>query len=233
MFKMGSHHPFGHLKHKLWPKEKYGIDPISLHLSGVRHTVGKFLMRNIILLQTSFPSEVYTQSYGAPKLQESQLWQFWDSHLGVPGQKAHLDVGPVERRRIYYKGEGGDFPQVWAVVSLVSPSCPWLILAPKVLQLCTNHFVLVLCRSMWVNKACQIFLIPSRSSSMPFYPSKVLRTRERASIPWLSAVFCLGLTFESFKESGVRHIGLVIKWHFSVMIYDREIKIMVKNFCLI
>jgi hypothetical protein len=21
MFKMGSHHPFGHLKHKLWPKE--------------------------------------------------------------------------------------------------------------------------------------------------------------------------------------------------------------------
>jgi hypothetical protein len=24
-----------------------------------------------------------------------------------------------------------------------------------VFQLCTNHFVLVLCRSMWVIKACQ------------------------------------------------------------------------------
>jgi hypothetical protein len=27
---MGSHDPFGRLKHKLWPKEGLGIDPISL-----------------------------------------------------------------------------------------------------------------------------------------------------------------------------------------------------------
>ncbi len=33
-------------------------------------------------------SEVYTHSYGAPKLRESQLWQFRDSHVGVLGQKA-------------------------------------------------------------------------------------------------------------------------------------------------
>ncbi len=52
-----------------------------------------------------------------------------------------MDVGPMERCKIYYKGEGGGFPQVRAVVSLVCPCCPWLILAPKVLQLCTNHFV--------------------------------------------------------------------------------------------
>jgi hypothetical protein len=25
MFKMGSHHPFEHFKHKLWPKEGLGI----------------------------------------------------------------------------------------------------------------------------------------------------------------------------------------------------------------
>ncbi len=45
-------------------------------------------MRDTTLFQTSSPSEAYTQSYGAPKLQESQPWQFWDSHLGVLGQKA-------------------------------------------------------------------------------------------------------------------------------------------------
>jgi len=28
----------------------------------------------------------------------------------------------MERHRVYYKGEGGGFPQVRAVVSLVSPS---------------------------------------------------------------------------------------------------------------
>jgi hypothetical protein len=82
--------------------------------------------------------------------------------------------------------------------------CSWLILAPKVLQLCTSHFVLVLCRLVWVSEACQFFLIPSQISSMPFYPSKVLRTRERAPTPYSSAIFCLGLTFESFKELGVR-----------------------------
>ncbi len=65
-----------------------------------------------------------------------------------PGTKCHLDVGLMERYKIYYKGEGGGFPQVRTVGSLVSPSCPWFVLAPKVLQLCTNHLVLVLCRSM-------------------------------------------------------------------------------------
>jgi len=25
---------------------------------------------------------------GAPKSQESQLWEFWDSHLGILGQNA-------------------------------------------------------------------------------------------------------------------------------------------------
>jgi hypothetical protein len=34
------------------------------------------------------------------------------SDLGVPRQKNHLEVGPVERCRIHYKGEGGGFPQV-------------------------------------------------------------------------------------------------------------------------
>jgi len=36
--------------------------------------------------------------------------------------KCHLDVGLVERHKVYYKGEGGGFPQVWAVVNFVSSS---------------------------------------------------------------------------------------------------------------
>jgi hypothetical protein len=41
--------------------------------------------------------------------------------LGSPGIKSHLDVAPMEWRRVYYMGEGGGFPRVRAVVSLVSP----------------------------------------------------------------------------------------------------------------
>jgi hypothetical protein len=92
--------------------------------------------------------------------------------FGSPRKKSHLDVASVESCRVYYKGEGGGFPQVWAMVSLVCSCCPWLVLAPRVLQLCTNHFVWVVCRPVWVNEACQLFLIPSRSSNTPLYPSK-------------------------------------------------------------
>ncbi len=66
--------------------------------------------------------------------------------FGVIGQKNHLDVAPVERCRLYYKGEGGGFPEVQVVVSLVSPSCPWFVLVAKVLELCINHVVSILCR---------------------------------------------------------------------------------------
>jgi hypothetical protein len=44
--------------------------------------------------------------------------------FGSPGTKCHLDVGLVERHKVYYKGEGDGFPQVRAVVSLISPSLP-------------------------------------------------------------------------------------------------------------
>jgi len=128
--------------------KKLGIDPIYLVADNVPHTVGKLSTRATTLLQTAIRSEVCSQSYGAPKLWESRLAGFRDSHSRVPGEKSHSDVGPVERSRVYYKGEGSGFPQVRAVVSLVCPCCSWFVLAPKVLQLCTNHFVWVVCRPM-------------------------------------------------------------------------------------
>ncbi len=79
---------------------------------------------------------------GVPSLGISKL------PLGSPGTKSHLDVALVEKHKIYYKGEGGGFPQVQVMVNFVSPNCPWLVLAPKVFKLCINHLVLVLCRSV-------------------------------------------------------------------------------------
>jgi hypothetical protein len=49
--------------------------------------------------------------------------------------KSHLDVAPMEWRRVYYMGEGGGFPRVRAVVSQVNPklpvACPSTKGAPK------------------------------------------------------------------------------------------------------
>jgi hypothetical protein len=52
--------------------------------------------------------------------------QFRDSisglHFGTPGNLCHLDVASAASCRLYYMGEGGGFPRVRAVVSLVVQS---------------------------------------------------------------------------------------------------------------
>jgi hypothetical protein len=70
----------------------------------------------------------------APKVAKVQVVGISRLPLGSLGTKSHLDVALVERHRVYYKGEGGGFSQVQAVVSLVSPrsfvACPSTKSAP-------------------------------------------------------------------------------------------------------
>jgi hypothetical protein len=217
MSKMGSHCSFGHLKHKLWPEVRPRVK-LAIWLSTTKsqeltqfpcvkvtcditlenYQWGLQLCFRLHCNRRSAKEVMRPQSRERPNYGNFEI-PAWESR-----DKSHLDVALVERCKVYYKGEGGGFPQVWAVVSLVCPSCPWFVLAPKVLQLCTNHFVLVLCRSVWVIEACHFFLVPSRSSSTPLYPFIVLQVREGASTLCSSDVFNLGFTFESFKELGVR-----------------------------
>jgi len=44
--------------------------------------------------------------------------------LGNPRIKSHSDVIAMERHKVYYMGEGGGFPPVRVVMSLVSPELP-------------------------------------------------------------------------------------------------------------
>jgi hypothetical protein len=87
-------------------------------------------MRATTFLHTSFQSEVYTQSYGPPKLWESQLWAKWESW-----DKMSFGCCHVASHRVYYKGEGGGFPQVRAVVSLLGPNLPMVRLSTKSVQI--------------------------------------------------------------------------------------------------
>jgi hypothetical protein len=56
----------------------------------------------------------------APKVAKVPTLKISGLPFESPVTKCHLDVGPVASHRIYYKGEGDGFPQVWAVVSLVN-----------------------------------------------------------------------------------------------------------------
>jgi len=57
------------------------------------------------------------QSRRSPNLGDfgTPIWESQD-------KKNHLDVGPMERCKVYYKGEGGGFPK----------SRPWWVLCVRV-----------------------------------------------------------------------------------------------------
>jgi len=61
--------------------------------------------------------------------------------LRSPETKWHLGATPMARHKVYYKGEGGGFPRVQAVMSLVSLNLPLVHLCTKILQLHTNQLV--------------------------------------------------------------------------------------------
>jgi hypothetical protein len=141
----------------------------------------------------------------ASKLWESQLWQFRNSHLGVLGQNAiwmwasWRGTEYTMRGKVVASPKSGPWWVLWVWI------CSSLVLAPKVFQLCTNHLVLVLCKSVWVVETCQFFLVPSRSSSTPFYLSKCC---EPGNVPWLLGLPMFSIWdshLESIKELGARH----------------------------
>jgi hypothetical protein len=77
----------------------------------------------------------------APKVTEVLVVGILGLPLRSPGTKWHLGADPMARHIVYSKGEGGGFPQVRAVVGLVSRCL--LVVRPctKVFQLRTNQLV--------------------------------------------------------------------------------------------
>jgi hypothetical protein len=69
------------------------------------------------------------QSCGNPKFENfgTPIWESWEI--------CHLDAGPMASHRIYYKGENDGFPQVRAVMSLVSSSLPMAYPRTKSVQM--------------------------------------------------------------------------------------------------
>jgi hypothetical protein len=78
--------------------------------------------------------------------------------------------------------------------------CPWLIHAPKMLQLCINQLVVwfVYVRvSNWI--ACHSFLVPFGNSSTPLYPRSVTNQR---TCPNSFSFHCLRLWTCSWVHQG-------------------------------
>ncbi len=154
MFQMSSHVLFGHLKHKSWAKEGMGVK-LSIWPSTTKsQELPRFLC---VQVACNIPLESSQQkiqlclnliSIGGLHI---ELWAFeiigvpdvgiLRLPLGNPMTKWHLGAGPVARHIIYYKGAGGDFPQVQIVVSFISSCLPMVHACTKMFQLRTNQLV--------------------------------------------------------------------------------------------
>jgi len=160
---MGLHDPFGHLKHKLWPKEGPRVKltiwlptiesqestwfpyvhvacniPLKSSWRELQLCLGPHLNRR------SKRKVMGPQSHESPNFGnfETPIW-IWASWKGTKY---------IIRRKVVASLKSGPWWILWVLWVRI---CPWFILAPKVLQLCTNQLVVSFCAGPceWAN-AC-------------------------------------------------------------------------------
>jgi len=132
---MASHWQFGHLQPKLWAKERPGVK-LAVWLPTTKSRESTSSRRRLGECNTALESSqrdlqhwfktrpdpssgrgaMAAQSSGSPAGTLSGL------HFGSPNKMCHSDVASATNRKEYYKVEGGGFPRVRAVVSLVCPN---------------------------------------------------------------------------------------------------------------
>jgi len=198
MSKMGSHCSFGHLKHKLWPKEGAGVEFPGVSQCWLPTTKSRESTRNTWVQKTcdiplerswqdlqlcfrrqvdqrSAPKVMKLQSCGSPKVA-----RFRDSHAGVrgvPRQKGHLNATPAANHKVYYKGEVVGFPKGEVLASPPKGVRWWLPPSPGRGESCESEFTCGLSQHQkvpwWVLKG-KVMVSP-KSGPWLFLAPKVLQ----------------------------------------------------------
>jgi hypothetical protein len=154
MSKMGSHDPFGHLKHKLWPNEGSGVKlPIWLLTTKsqkspqfhcvkvVCHISLEISRQGLQLCFRPYLNQRSAHKVMGPQNHKNPNFGNFETPTGSLETKWHLGVGFMAMQKVYYKGEGGSFPQVRTMVSFVNPCLFMTCHYTKVLQLHINQLV--------------------------------------------------------------------------------------------
>jgi hypothetical protein len=132
---MASHWSFGHLQPKLWAKEGPGVK-LAVWLLTTKSRESTSSWRRLEEYDTALESsqrelQLWFRTRPDPSLGRgvmavqssgSLAETISGLHFGSPNKMCHLDVASATSRKEYYMGEGGGFPRVQAVVSLVGPS---------------------------------------------------------------------------------------------------------------
>ncbi len=180
---------------------QFGNPQISLCTSGLRHIVGKLPTRAITLFQTSSPSKVCTQSYGPPKLRESQLWEFRDSHLGILKQNDIWVLVSWPGTKYTIRGKVMASPKSRSLWVLWIRVCLWLVRAPK----CSTYALTNLLFGLWVIKLFINFPNPIPELQHAFLPSKCYELGGEPQFVLLLLSSPLDSQLNPSRSLGVRH----------------------------
>jgi hypothetical protein len=147
MSKMGSHDPFGHLKYKLWPKERSGVK-LAIWLPTTKSQESTWfpyvqVVCDIPLksswqeLQLCFKHHLNkrskhkimgSQSHGSPKFRNfgTPIWEFRDSQNAIWMWASWRGIEYTIRGKVVASPKFRPWWVLWVRV------CSWLIVAPKV-----------------------------------------------------------------------------------------------------
>ncbi len=124
--------------------------------------------------------------------------------------KWHLDTNPMARHRVYYKGEGGDFPQVWAVMNFARLCLLMVRLCTKMFQLHTNQLIIWFVQVYVSNWCFSFFLVPIPEFHHAPLPPQSATSQGACPNFLFFHCFCLRLTFECIKE--LRNTSTTLPW---------------------
>jgi len=201
MSKMGSHDPFGHLMHKLWPKEGPGVKLViwlptiksqrSTQFPCVKMACNILLEISRWELQLCFKPHLnrrFARKVMGPKVVRVPAMRI----LKVSGQNVIWMWASWKGIEYTIKGKVVASPKsgLWWVLWV--RICLWLFLAPKCSNYALTNLLFGLCRLVWVSKL--LVNLPSPIPELQHAPlphPKVLRAKECAPTPYSSVVFVL------------------------------------------
>jgi hypothetical protein len=247
MSKMGSHDPFGYLKHKLCPKERLGIK-VPIWLPTTRSQESPWFtcvqMTCYILLKISWQGlqlcfKTHLNQRSTQEVMGFQSYRgpnFGTPNLGVPKQNdiwvktpwpgiENIIKGKVVASRNLGHGESHEF--VFAHGLSVHQKCSNYAL---------TNLLFGLCRFVWIINL--LVIRPNPHPGVPSCPStpELLWAKTCSPTLYPSIVFTFGLVIESIKEFG--GVSFLLSWNllgFYGIIFadlDAELEILLRKCAL-
>jgi hypothetical protein len=216
---MGSHDPFGYLKHKLWQKEKSRIkltiwllttkSQESPQFPCVKVAWDRSLESSRQEVQLCFRAHLnrrFAHKVMGPKVVGVPVVGILGLPLGSPETKWHLNVGLVAKTEYTIRGKVVASPKSGPWWVLWVRVCPWFVRAPKCSNYALTNLLFILCRLMWISELLVIFPSSILELQHTPLPPKCFKLGSSPQLHFLLLSSLLESQLNPSRSLGVRHL---------------------------